>query len=52
MEPDAIGLTNDMIAILEKLFPGDEKVPRVAPAAREAGTTAANHGLETGTPHA
>jgi hypothetical protein len=52
IEPDAIGLTNDMIAILEKLFPGDEKIPRVAPAAREVGTTAANPGLETGTPQA
>lgn len=52
VEPDAIGLTNDMIAVLEKLFPGDEKIPRVAPAAREAGTTAENHGLEAGTPHA
>ncbi|MCC6208541.1 MAG: hypothetical protein IT488_10375 [Gammaproteobacteria bacterium] len=30
IELDAIGLTSDMITVLEKLFPGDEKIPRVA----------------------
>lgn len=40
VEPDAISLVNDMIAILERLFPGDEAIPRVAPRAREASTAA------------
>jgi Family of unknown function (DUF5677) len=49
VEPDAIGLTNDMIAVLEKLFPGDKKIPRVAPTRREASTTP-TPGPETGVP--
>jgi len=40
-----------MIAVLEKLFPGDEKIPRVAITGREASPTAANPGLETDAPH-
>jgi hypothetical protein len=52
VEPDAIGLTNEMIAVLERLFPGDEKIPRVAARAREASTTAANAELATGSPQA
>lgn len=51
VEPDAIRLANDMIAVLEKLFPGDEKIPRVAITGRKASPTAANPGLETNAPH-
>lgn len=39
VEPDAIGLVNEMIAVLEKLFPGDENIPRVAPRQPETCTT-------------
>ena len=49
MEPDAIRLTDDMIAILEKLLSG-RRVPRVAIMEREANTT--EPGLDTGAPHA
>lgn len=52
VEPDAIGLTNEMIAVLEKLFPGDEMIPRVAPKGREASATVASAGLATDSPHA
>lgn len=45
VEPDAIRLANDMIAILEKLFSGDGKIPRVAIMGREASTTATSPGL-------
>lgn len=51
VEPDAIRLANDMIAVLENLFPGDEKIPRVAIMGREASTTAASPGLETDASH-
>ena len=30
VEPDAVGLANEMIAVLEALFPDSEKIPRVA----------------------
>ncbi|MBK9949215.1 MAG: hypothetical protein IPP12_18825 [Nitrospira sp.] len=30
VEPDAIGLVNEMIAVVENLFPSDEKIPRIA----------------------
>lgn len=50
VESDAIGLTNDMIAVLEDLFPGDEKIPRVDSPRREVRTTAAGLGMETGVP--
>jgi hypothetical protein len=52
VEPDAIGLTNEMIAVLEGLFPGDEKIPRVAARAHEAGTAAVNAEASTGSPQA
>jgi len=42
VEPDAIGLANEMIAVLEKLFPGDGKIPRVASRGPETGTTVPN----------
>jgi len=51
VEPDAVVMTNDMIAVLEKLFPGDEKIPRVALTRRETGTVA-NSSPEKGQPHA
>jgi hypothetical protein len=40
VEPDAIFLTNEMIEVLEALYPNRESMPRVAPRAREAGIRA------------
>jgi len=51
VELDAISLVNDMIAVLEKLFPGDAKIPRVAITGPEASTTVDNPGVETDAPH-
>ena len=51
VEPDAIRLANDMIAVLEKLFPGDEEIPCVAIMGRDASTTAASSGLDTDASH-
>jgi hypothetical protein len=52
VEPDAIGLVNEMIAVLEKLFPGDEKIPCVAPRQPETCTTGPNAGGEKESPNA
>lgn len=52
VEPDAIGLVNEMIAVLEKLFPSDERVPLVTSRQPEAGTTAPNAGRENESSHA
>ena len=52
VEPDAIGLVNDMIAVLEMLFLSEEKIPRVAPRGREASTSAPNVGQAKDAPHA
>jgi hypothetical protein len=52
VEPDAIGLVNEMIAVLEKIFPGDEKIPRVAPRQPETCNTAPNAGGENESPNA
>jgi len=51
VEPDAIGLINDMIAVLESLFPGNKEIPRLAPTSRGASATPANSGPETDAPH-
>ncbi|QOJ21656.1 MAG: hypothetical protein HRU77_13765 [Gammaproteobacteria bacterium] len=52
VEPDAIGLVNDMIAALEKLFPSEEKIPLVASRQPEADTTGSNAGRENESSHA
>jgi Family of unknown function (DUF5677) len=52
VEADAMALTNEMIAVLERLFPCDERIPRVASRTREAGATEANTGLATDSPRA
>jgi hypothetical protein len=52
VEPDAIGLVNEMIAVLEKLFPSDKRIPLVASRQPEAGTTAPNAGRENESSHA
>lgn len=42
VEPDAVGLVNEMISVLEILFPDEEAIPRVGRTEGEAGTIAAN----------
>ncbi|MCE7524425.1 DUF5677 domain-containing protein [Alloalcanivorax xenomutans] len=46
VEPDAVKLVNEMIDVLERLFPSDEIIPPVALGKPEAGTTAPNTGRE------
>ena len=52
VEPDAIGLANEMIAILETLFPGGGKISRVALRGPEPGTNAPSAGQTKDSPHA
>ena len=51
VEPDAIGLVNEMITALEGLFPSDEKIPRVAPRGRATSTTVPKVGQAKDSPH-
>nr|WP_255762853.1 DUF5677 domain-containing protein [Halomonas desiderata] len=46
VEPDAVKLVNEMIDVLERLFPSDEIIPPVALGEPEAGTTAPNTGRQ------
>ena len=50
VEPDAIELVNEMIAVLETLFPEGEKVPRVASREQEAGTAPNSRGEKDSPP--
>lgn len=51
VEPDAIGLVNEMIAVLEKLFPSEQITTRVTLSLPEAGTTAPNAIRENDSSH-
>jgi hypothetical protein len=51
VEPDSIELVNEMIAVLENLFPSEEKIPAVALRQPEAGTTAPNASQENDSSH-
>jgi len=51
VEKDAIGLVNEMIAVLEKLFPSAEKTPLVASRKPETGTTELNADQEDESSH-
>lgn len=48
VEPDAIGLVNEMIAVLEKLFPSEERIPSVASRQPETDTTTQKSSKGTG----
>jgi len=50
VEPDAIGLVNEMITVLETLFPSDERIPHGA-SRQQPGSTTPNAGQENKSSH-